>query len=116
MVVSYTNDTTINLNNVPFSYKNNTAYRLWDVGYSDNKILRVPFADEDSILFIDNYIYYVKMPEFSYQYGDASTIIVKKGMSLTSIAASFGTSVEELKKLNNLHTNTVYTGQYLKVY
>lgn len=41
---------------------------------------------------------------------------IKKGDSLYSIAAAFGTSVEELKSWNNLQTNTIRTGQELKIY
>ncbi len=40
---------------------------------------------------------------------------VKKGDSLWSIATSAGLTVEELKKLNNLSTNTLSVGQTLKI-
>ncbi len=40
---------------------------------------------------------------------------VKKGDSLYSIARSFNTSVDAIKKLNNLSTNTLQIGQVLKI-
>jgi len=41
--------------------------------------------------------------------------VVQKGDSLWSIASKLGTSVDELKKLNNLSTNNLSIGQLLKV-
>ena len=41
--------------------------------------------------------------------------IVKKGDSLWSIARAYNTTVDELKKLNNLSTNLLSVGQILKI-
>jgi len=40
---------------------------------------------------------------------------VRRGDTLYSIAARFNTTVEELRRLNNLSDNTIYVGQKLKV-
>ena len=44
-----------------------------------------------------------------------STYVVQKGDTLYSIAAKLGTTVEELKKENNLTTNTLQIGQVLRI-
>ena len=44
-----------------------------------------------------------------------NTYIVKKGDTLYSIAAKLGTTVEELKKENNLTTNSLSIGQVLRI-
>jgi len=46
---------------------------------------------------------------------DDNVHIVSKGESLYSIANKYGTSVNELKELNNLTTNTLSIGQTLKL-
>ena len=43
------------------------------------------------------------------------TYVVKKGDNLYAIAGKYGTTVNELKALNNLTTNTLQIGQVLKV-
>ena len=43
------------------------------------------------------------------------TITVQKGDSLSGIAAAAKTTVAEIKKLNNLKSDTIYLGQQLKV-
>ena len=47
--------------------------------------------------------------------GENNTYTVKKGDTLYGIASAYGISVEELKKLNNLTTNSIYIGQELIV-
>ena len=49
---------------------------------------------------------------------DASCIVhkVKKGESLGSIAKKYGVTVSNLKKWNNLKSNTLHVGQKLKIY
>ena len=46
---------------------------------------------------------------------NSKTYIVKKGDSLYSIAKAYNTTVEGLKKKNNLTTNNLSIGQVLKI-
>ena len=46
---------------------------------------------------------------------EQSTYNVKKGDTLYSIANTFNTTVDKIKKLNNLNTNTLYIGQILNL-
>ena len=47
--------------------------------------------------------------------GTGSTYTVQRGDTLYSIARKFNTSVDELKKINNLESNTLQVGQILRV-
>ncbi|HBZ00861.1 MAG TPA: hypothetical protein DEO84_06010, partial [candidate division Zixibacteria bacterium] len=44
-----------------------------------------------------------------------SRYMVKSGDTLWEIAAAFGVSISELKRLNNISVNTVYAGRWLKI-
>ena len=44
-----------------------------------------------------------------------TTYIVKRGDTLYKIATSFNTTVDELKKINNISNNTIYVGQILNL-
>ena len=58
---------------------------------------------------------YAKIP-YTPPEGDTSNIYtVERGDSLYSIAKKFNTTVDTLKKLNNLTSNTLQIGQYLKL-
>ncbi|MBQ3422770.1 MAG: LysM peptidoglycan-binding domain-containing protein, partial [Romboutsia sp.] len=59
------------------------------------QILRVPSPEEDT--------------------PTENTYIVKRGDTLYSIASRFNTSIEEIKKINNLTSNTLQIGQILKL-
>ena len=48
-------------------------------------------------------------------YPDVSTYIVEKGDTLYSIATKFSTTVEAIKTLNNLTTNTLLPGQHIYI-
>ena len=47
--------------------------------------------------------------------GDDTTYVVKAGDTLYSIAREFNTTVDEIKKLNNLTNNNLSIGQILIV-
>ena len=47
--------------------------------------------------------------------GTTNTYVVKSGDSLYSIARKYNTTVDELKKLNNLSSNVLNIGQVLKI-
>ena len=47
--------------------------------------------------------------------GTTNTYVVKSGESLYSIARKYNTTVDELKKLNNLSSNVLSIGQVLKI-
>jgi LysM repeat protein len=47
--------------------------------------------------------------------GTVKTHTVKKGETLSSISRKYGCTVNDLKKWNNLKSNTVKVGQKLKI-
>lgn len=57
----------------------------------------------------------LKIPSSSSSNSSGSTYTVKAGDSLWNIANQYGITVDELKKLNNLTSNTLSIGQILKV-
>jgi len=56
----------------------------------------------------------LKIPQIK-DNGDGNTYIVKKGDSLYQIAKKYNTSVEELKRINNLTSNNLSIGQVLEI-
>ena len=58
---------------------------------------------------------YIGVPYTSPEGIITNTYIVQKGDTLYSIARKLNTTVEELKKLNNLTTNTLQIGQVLRI-
>lgn len=57
----------------------------------------------------------LKIRENNYPSVDTDSYIVQKGDTLYAIASKFKTTVDVLKQLNNLVTNTLYIGQVLQV-
>jgi len=47
--------------------------------------------------------------------GTVKTHVVKKGENLSSISRKYGCTVNDIKKWNNLKSNTVVVGQKLKI-
>ncbi len=57
----------------------------------------------------------LKIPTKFVQDDETELYVVKSGDSLYSIARNYNTTVDEIKKLNNLTTNTLSVGQLLKL-
>lgn len=57
----------------------------------------------------------LKLPESTNESSDMTTYIVQRGDSLWSIANKFNTTIDELKMINNLSSNTLQIGQILKL-
>lgn len=71
-----------------------TANNLTSNTLSIGQILRIPIEEEDSL---------------------PSTYVVKSGDTLYSIARQFNTTVDTLKTLNNLTTNTLQVGRTIRI-
>ena len=90
---------------------NNNQSLIIDLGnFNENLINNYELIGEAIVKTIANYIgvnYTEKLFE--------NTYIVKKGDSLYSIARTYNTTVEELKRINNLSSNLLSIGQVLKI-
>lgn len=90
-----------------------------EYGFIDDSPENVKFLEDNYkqlaeavIRAVANYkgINYVAPPGLS-----TNTYVVQKGDSLYSIASKFNTTVDELKRLNNLTSNSLQIGQVLKI-
>ncbi len=82
--------------------------RLYDVSVADLKIANKLTSNVLSIGQV------LKIPDIV-EKSDTSVYYVKKGDSLYGIAKSYGVSVEDIKKLNNLSNNNLSIGQELLI-
>ena len=82
--------------------------RLYDVSVADLKIANKLTSNMLSIGQV------LKIPDIV-EKSDTSVYYVKKGDSLYGIAKSYGVSVEDIKKLNNLSNNNLSIGQELLI-
>ena len=82
--------------------------RLYDVSVADLKIANKLSSNVLSIGQV------LKIPDIV-EKSDTSVYSVKKGDSLYGIAKSYGVSVEDIKKLNNLSNNNLSIGQELLI-
>lgn len=97
----------------------NTEPVIIEYGFIDDKVENVNFL-------IDNYkplaeavikavLEYKNLEYKDPQYYSSKTYIVKKGDTLYSIANRYNITVDYLKKINNLTSNTLQIGQILKI-
>lgn len=97
----------------------NTEPLLVEYGFIDNKNDAIKLQNnledyvEGVIKAIADYTGYNYFPP--QQSNNQFTYTVKKGDTLYSIASRYSTTPEELKRLNNLTTNTITIGQILKI-
>ncbi len=82
--------------------------RLYDVSVEDIKTLN---KLSSNILAIGQIL---RIPDIV-EKSDTSVYYVKKGDTLYGIAKSYGVSVEDIKKLNNLNSNSLSIGQELLI-
>ena len=82
--------------------------RLYDVSVADLKIANKLTSNVLSIGQV------LKIPDIV-EKSDTSVYYVKKGDSLYGIAKSYGVSVEDIKRLNNLSNNNLSIGQELLI-
>ena len=94
---------------------------LVEYGFIDNRADALKLQNnlndyvEGVVKAIASYLNVPYTPPGSSNGGTGSTYTVQKGDTLYSIARKFNTSVDELKRLNNLNSNTLYVGQELIV-
>jgi LysM repeat protein len=84
-------------------------YGFLDSSGDDPNLLKSKYKDLANAV-VRGVSKYIDLP---YQIGEV--YIVKKGDSLWSIARAYNTTIDELKKLNNLSTNLLSVGQILKI-
>ncbi len=99
----------------PATHNDNAANEQPDTGVDDNIIIIGPDDEHGEkpaheVEIIETPDTPVAVPVTNKKYH-----IVKKGDTLYSIARRYHVSVAELKKWNNLHSNTIYKGTKLKV-
>jgi spore germination protein YaaH len=83
----------------------------WSLGQEDIDI----WDDyENWILGTENQQAQIQQP-IDEQTNDLNTYIVKAGDTLWGISKQFGISVEEIKRINNLASDTIFVGQTLKL-
>lgn len=82
------------------------------------EMLPIYDAMRDSIVMSSKYVVptYHHVSAYGAVSGKAGVHVVRKGETLGSIAAKYRTSVTNLKRWNNLRSNTIVVGQKLKVY
>ena len=94
---------------------------LVEYGFIDNKVdankLKNNLDDfvEGAVKAITNYAGYTYTPPNTTPDIDNNYYIVKKGDTLYSIASKFNTTVSEIKRLNNLNSDTLTIGQKLLI-
>lgn len=92
--------------------KNDTLYNIaYNYGMTSNEILEINNLIDDKIKVGETIFVYNNIPIFS----DEHIYTVKKGDSLYSIAKEFNTSIESIKKLNNLTDDNLSVNMELVV-
>ena len=97
----------------------NTEPLLVEYGFIDNKNDAIKLQNnleeyvEGVVKAIADYTGYNYLPP--QQNNNQSTYVVKRGDTLYSIANKYSTTVDELKRLNNLTTNVITIGQMLRI-
>lgn len=107
-----------NLANVNRTANGGINYRLLELAFCTNRkdadILLKEFDRYAKVL--TSKIYDTKVETIpNNQDSMAGYYVVKKGDTLWAISQEFGTTVDNLKKMNGLNSNTIFIGQSLKV-
>lgn len=112
---------------LPNNPKKDYYFMLRDTANNESIIVEYGFIDSksDSSQIINNYEKYAEaVVKAVCEYKDIKYIppkssddyyVVKNGDNLWDIARKYNTSVSELKKFNNLKSDTLKIGQYLKI-